>query len=49
VQTKQLTLRAKIAPDKTANIGDEVWLTMVPDKVHLFDPTTQTSLWGDGQ
>jgi multiple sugar transport system ATP-binding protein len=46
VQTKQVTLRAKIAPDQPANIGDEVWLTMVPDKVHLFDPTTQTSLWG---
>jgi multiple sugar transport system ATP-binding protein len=44
VQTKQLTVRAKISPDQALHIGDEVWLAIAPDKVHLFDPTTEVSI-----
>ena len=44
VQTKSLTLTAKISPDETVSIGDEVWLAITPEKAHLFDPETGDSL-----
>jgi multiple sugar transport system ATP-binding protein len=45
VQTESLTLLAKIPPDEVVRIGDEVWLAIAPEKAHLFDPTTEQSLW----
>ncbi len=45
VQTDTLTLQAKIPPDQNTRIGDEVWLAISSDKVHLFDPATERSLW----
>lgn len=46
VQTESLTLQAKVPPDQPIRIGDEVWLGITPEKVHLFDPTTERSLLG---
>ncbi len=45
VQAEGLTLLAKISPDETVRVGNEVWLAIAPEKVHLFDPTTEHSLW----
>ncbi|MBD2113085.1 MULTISPECIES: ATP-binding cassette domain-containing protein [Cyanophyceae] len=45
VRTKDLTLLAKIPPDEVVRIGDEVWLAIASEKVHLFDPESDASLW----
>jgi multiple sugar transport system ATP-binding protein len=45
VQTEHLLLQAKIPPDQSVRMGDEVWLAIAPEKVHLFDPETERSLW----
>ncbi|MGB3312148.1 MAG: ABC transporter ATP-binding protein [Nodosilinea sp.] len=45
VQSEALTLLAKVAPDEAVRIGDEVWLAIAPEKVHLFDPESDSSLW----
>jgi multiple sugar transport system ATP-binding protein len=45
VQTEHLLLQAKIPPDPSVRMGDEVWLAIAPEKVHLFDPETERSLW----
>ncbi|MGG6241077.1 ABC transporter ATP-binding protein [Nodosilinea sp. AN01ver1] len=45
VQTEALTLLAKVAPDEAVRIGDEVWLAIAPEKVHLFDPESEVSFW----
>jgi multiple sugar transport system ATP-binding protein len=45
VQTPTLTLQAKITPDPGVRIGEEVWLAIAPEHVHLFDPVTERSLW----
>ncbi|MGB3200863.1 MAG: ABC transporter ATP-binding protein [Nodosilinea sp.] len=44
VQTKALTLLAKVPPDERVGIGDEVWLAIAPEKAHLFDPKSGVSL-----
>ncbi|HAG84226.1 MAG TPA: sugar ABC transporter ATP-binding protein, partial [Cyanobacteria bacterium UBA12227] len=34
------TLQVRIAPDQIVRISDEIWLSIVADKIHLFDPQT---------
>ena len=33
-------LQARIEPDRSVTLGDDLWLSLMPDKIHLFDPTT---------
>ena len=33
-------LQARIEPDRSVSLGDDLWLSLMPDKIHLFDPTT---------
>ncbi|TVP63476.1 MAG: ABC transporter ATP-binding protein [Leptolyngbya sp. LCM1.Bin17] len=44
VTTDSLCLQAKIPPDPVVRIGDQVWLAIAPEKVHLFDPVSERSL-----
>jgi multiple sugar transport system ATP-binding protein len=37
-------LQVRIEPDRAVSPGDEVWLSMMPDKLHLFDPDTGEAL-----
>lgn len=30
-------LQARVEPDRTVKIGEELWLTIAPEKIHLFD------------
>ena len=46
VQTESLTVLAKIPPDQSVRVGDQVWLAIAPEKAHLFDPDSERSLWG---
>jgi multiple sugar transport system ATP-binding protein len=38
------TLQARIEPDRPVHVGETIWLSLSPDKIHLFDPTTGQSL-----
>jgi multiple sugar transport system ATP-binding protein len=33
-------LQARIEPDRSVSLGEEIWLAIAPDKIHLFDPET---------
>lgn len=35
--TRPVTLQARIEPDYPVQIGDELWLAIAQDKIHLFD------------
>ncbi len=35
-----LTLQVRVAPDKLVSVGEDVWLSVAIDKVHLFDRDT---------
>lgn len=37
-------LQVRIEPDRAVAPGDEVWLSLMPDKLHLFDPDTGEAL-----
>jgi multiple sugar transport system ATP-binding protein len=35
-----LIFQVRVAPDRPVRIGEEVWLSVAIDKLHLFDPET---------
>jgi len=41
-----LTVQARIPPEPRVMVGEEVWLAIAADQVHLFDPSTEQSLRG---
>ena len=41
------TLQVRIAPDQIVRISDEIWLSIVADKIHLFDPQTGKAIRSD--
>jgi multiple sugar transport system ATP-binding protein len=40
LEQPNLTLQVRVAPDKLVAVGEEVWLSVAIDKVHLFDRDT---------
>jgi len=37
---RPMILQARIEPDHSVQVGDDVWLAIAQDKIHLFDPNT---------
>lgn len=37
---RSLILQARIEPDRKVQVGEELWLAIAQDKIHLFDPTS---------
>ncbi len=37
-------LQARIEPDRPVRMGDQIWLAIAPDKIHLFDPETERAI-----
>ncbi len=44
----EVTLQARVEADKPVTIGDEVWLSMRLEKLHLFDPATGLAIVPEG-
>jgi multiple sugar transport system ATP-binding protein len=40
LEQADLTIQVRVAPDKLVAVGEEVWLSVAIDKVHLFDRDT---------
>lgn len=34
------SLQVRIPPDRAVTIGDQLWLSLTPEKIHFFDPQT---------
>ncbi len=42
--SKELILQVRVSPDKEVKIGEEVWLSVATDKIHIFDRETTLAL-----
>ncbi|HEY9674926.1 MAG TPA: ATP-binding cassette domain-containing protein [Waterburya sp.] len=42
--TEESTLQVRTPPDQLVQIGDQLWLSMTVDKIHLFDPKTGVAI-----
>lgn len=38
------TLQARIEPDRPVRLGEQLWLSIAPDKIHLFDSQTGVAI-----
>ena len=38
-------LQVRIAPDRVVRIGEQLWLSLTPDKIHFFDTETGLAIW----
>jgi multiple sugar transport system ATP-binding protein len=38
-------LQVRIAPDRVVSVGEQLWLSLTPDKLHFFDPETGVAIW----
>jgi multiple sugar transport system ATP-binding protein len=41
------SLQVRVPPDQMVQIGNQLWLSIAADKVHLFDPQTGLAIWPD--
>ncbi len=39
------TLQVRVPPDRFITIGEQLWLSFVPDKLHFFDPKTELAIF----
>ncbi|MDJ0736440.1 MAG: ABC transporter ATP-binding protein [Nostocaceae cyanobacterium] len=39
------TLQVRVPPDRFVRIGEEVWLSLTPEKIHFFDPETELAIF----
>jgi multiple sugar transport system ATP-binding protein len=44
LEPSELTLQVRVSPDKLVAVGEEVWLSVATDKIHLFDRDTGLAL-----
>ncbi|QUS62402.1 ABC transporter ATP-binding protein [Synechocystis sp. PCC 7339] len=44
VTEPELTLQARIAPDHLLQVGEQLWLAINPEKIHLFDAKTEQAI-----
>ncbi|MFB8792497.1 MAG: ABC transporter ATP-binding protein [Potamolinea sp.] len=42
--TEESTLQVRIPPDQFVQVGEQLWLSIAADKIHLFDPETTIAI-----
>ncbi|MDX2216259.1 MAG: ABC transporter ATP-binding protein [Oculatellaceae cyanobacterium bins.114] len=42
--TEESELQVRIEPDRPVRVGEEIWLAIAPDKIHLFDAKTGVAI-----
>ena len=43
--TATTPLQVRIPPDRVVSIGEQLWLSLTPQKIHFFDPETGKAIW----
>ncbi|MEH2415604.1 ABC transporter ATP-binding protein [Nostoc sp.] len=38
-------LQVRIPPDRFVQVGEELWLSLTPEKIHFFDPETELAIF----
>ncbi|MEB3182652.1 MAG: ATP-binding cassette domain-containing protein [Nostocaceae cyanobacterium] len=39
------SLQVRIPPDRTVRVGEQIWLSLAPEKLHFFDPETDLAIF----
>ncbi|MFM7365693.1 MAG: ABC transporter ATP-binding protein [Cuspidothrix sp.] len=38
-------LQVRVPPDRFINVGEQLWLSLTPEKIHFFDPQTELAIF----
>ncbi|BAY13296.1 ABC transporter ATP-binding protein [Calothrix sp. NIES-2098] len=38
-------LQVRVPPERSVSVGDQLWLSLIPDKIHFFDPVTDLAIF----
>ncbi|GJD19493.1 ABC transporter related [Rivularia sp. IAM M-261] len=39
------SLQVRIPPERTVKMGEQIWLSLTPEKLHFFDPDTEIAIY----
>ncbi len=42
----QVLLQVRVPPERSIRVGEELWLAIAHEKIHLFDPDTELAIFG---
>ncbi|MBW4560083.1 MAG: ATP-binding cassette domain-containing protein [Mojavia pulchra JT2-VF2] len=42
-------LQIRVPPDRLVSIGEKLWLSLIPEKIHFFDPQTELAIFPKNQ
>ncbi len=43
------SLQVRVPPDRVIRVGEELWLSLTPEKLHFFDPETELAIYPKSQ
>jgi multiple sugar transport system ATP-binding protein len=43
------SLQVRVPPDRVIRVGEELWLSLTPEKIHFFDPETELAIYPKSQ
>ncbi|MFM6133309.1 MAG: ABC transporter ATP-binding protein, partial [Sphaerospermopsis kisseleviana] len=43
--TNGQALQVRVPPDRYINVGEQLWLSLTPEKLHFFDPKTELAIF----
>jgi multiple sugar transport system ATP-binding protein len=43
--TQGQALQVRVPPDRFINLGEQLWLSLIPNKIHFFDPETELAIF----
>ena len=38
-------LQVRVPPERLVSVGDQLWLSLIPDRIHFFDPMTELAIF----
>jgi len=38
-------LQVRVPPERLVSVGEQIWLSLTPDKIHFFDPETELAIF----
>ncbi len=44
IEHRENYLQVRVPPDRLVRVGEELWLSLNPDKLHFFDPQTELAI-----
>ncbi len=45
--TTTASVHVRVPPDRFVRVGEQLWLSLIPEKIHFFDPETELAIFAE--